>query len=235
MIKAVLFDLDGTLLQMDNDEFIKQYFKGLTAKLVKNGADGNKVAAAVWHGTELMAKSDGSRMNKENFWLGFAEAYGRSPNEKESALFDEFYEKDFDEIKEISAYNEGAREVIDILKSKGIRTVLATNPVFPPIATAKRMSWTGIGFDDFELVTHYENSRFCKPSKGYYLDIIKAIGVLPEECLMVGNDAFEDMMALKLGMDGFLVTDWLINKKNEDISVYRRGSFAELIEYVKSL
>lgn len=33
MIKAILFDLDGTLLPMDQDEFTKGYFNLLAAKL----------------------------------------------------------------------------------------------------------------------------------------------------------------------------------------------------------
>lgn len=235
MIKAILFDLDGTLLPLDNDEFIKEYFKGLVKKLAPHGADADRLTGAVWNGTKEMIKSDGARRNDESFWLGFAKAYGAPPTDEENALFDEFYEKDFDSIQRISSYNEHAREIIKIIREKGLKIALATNPVFPPIATRKRMGWTGLVPEDFDLYTHYENSRFCKPSKGYYLDVAGALGVKPEECLMVGNDAYEDMVALELGMSVYLVTDYLINKENRDISAYPHGSFTDLIEYVKSL
>ena len=36
-IKVVLFDLDGTLLPMDQDVFVKTYFKGIAAKLAPYG------------------------------------------------------------------------------------------------------------------------------------------------------------------------------------------------------
>lgn len=39
MIKAILFDLDGTLLPMDNDAFTKYYFKLLCKKLAPMGYD----------------------------------------------------------------------------------------------------------------------------------------------------------------------------------------------------
>jgi FMN phosphatase YigB (HAD superfamily) len=61
------------------------------------------------------------------------------------------------------------------------------------------------------------------------------LGVSPEECLMVGNDVNEDMIAETLGMKVFLLKDCIINKDNKDISIYPNGSFGELMEYVKSL
>ena len=52
---------------------------------------------------------------------------------------------------------------------------------------------------------------------------------------MVGNDVDEDMIAEKLGMKVFLLTDCLLNKNGKDISGYRQGSFAELMEYISEV
>lgn len=117
----------------------------------------------------------------------------------------------------------------------GFRVALATNPIFPAVATESRVRWAGLEPDDFELYTTYENSKFCKPNPGYYSEIIKKLKCSAEECLMVGNDVTEDMIAEKLGMKVFLLTDCLINKENKDITSYPCGSFDELIEYVNSL
>lgn len=46
---------------------------------------------------------------------------------------------------------------------------------------------------------------------------------------MVGNDVSEDMVAKRVGMQVFLLTDCLINKENRDISLYPNGSFEELV------
>ena len=111
----------------------------------------------------------------------------------------------------------------------------ATNPVFPRIATQKRIRWAGLSEDDFLLYTTYENSRHCKPNPSYYLDVLEECGLRAEECLMVGNDAIEDMVPLSLGMKVFLLTDCLYNKKDVDISDYPRGGFDEMWEYINSL
>lgn len=52
---------------------------------------------------------------------------------------------------------------------------------------------------------------------------------------MVGNDVDEDMVAEKLGMKVFLLTDCLINKTGADIDLYPHGSFPELMAFVRNL
>lgn len=129
-----------------------------------------------------------------------------------------------------------AAEVIRLAKEMGLRVGLATNPIFPAVATMARISWAGLSPDDFEIVTTYENSSFCKPNPEYYLDICKKLDMLPSETLMVGNDAEEDCLAgEKAGLSVFLLTCCLLNKKDLDISRYKQGGFPELIGYLKTL
>ena len=52
---------------------------------------------------------------------------------------------------------------------------------------------------------------------------------------MVGNDAYEDMVAQKLGMKVFLLTHSLINDKDIDISIYPNGDFDDLRDYIMTL
>lgn len=120
-------------------------------------------------------------------------------------------------------------------KKKGYRVVLATNPLFPAIATQTRIGWAGLTPEDFELYTTYENSGFCKPNPEYYKEILGKLQLSPEECVMIGNDVSEDMIAKDLGMKVFLITDCLLNKENKDISVFPNGSFAEAIAYIEQL
>ena len=110
---------------------------------------------------------------------------------------------------------------------------LATNPLVPAIATESRIRWAGLEPSDFELYTTYENSGFCKPNPDYYKNILDRIGCTAEECLMVGNDVAEDMVARTLGMGVFLLTDCLINKNNSDISGYPQGDFDTLKSYLQ--
>ena len=152
---------------------------------------------------------------------------------KDQPVFEDFYRKEFQLVKETCGYQEEAAKLIQVLKEKGYRLVLATNPLFPAIATESRIGWAGLKREDFEWVTTYENSRFCKPNPDYYREILERMGMKPEETLMVGNDVGEDMVARKLGIQVFLLTDCLINKKQEDISCYPSGSYEELYRFLQ--
>ena len=138
-------------------------------------------------------------------------------------------------MQEACGFHPGAKEVVETVKQKGLMAVLATNPLFPAVATKARMGWAGLSPEDFVYYTTYENSSYCKPNLKYYEMILEEIGVKPQECLMVGNDVQEDMIAEKLGMEVFLLTDCLINSKEQDISGYPKGGFAELLEYIRGL
>lgn len=233
-ISTVLFDLDGTLLPMDQDVFIKAYFGGLARKLAPYGYDSKELVGAIWQGTAMMVKNDGSVLNEERFWDAFSEIYGERARNDEKILAD-FYENEFDLVQKSCGYDKRARDVIDFLKERNISRVLATNPIFPPIATRKRISWAGLDERDFSLVTNYSNSHFCKPNPDYYREILSRLDLDPSECLMVGNDVSEDMIAKDLGMSVFLLTPCLINKNNEDICAYPNGDFDDLISYLKDL
>jgi len=233
-ITTVLFDLDGTLVPMDQDVFVKDYFSRIAAKLAHHGYEPKKLVDTIWHGTEAMIRNDGSSTNEKVFWEFAVSAYG-DKIVQDKKHFDEFYETEFDKIKDVCGYNPAAAKIIYGLKERGYRVALATNPVFPSRATQWRIGWAGLKPEDFELYTTYENSRFCKPNLDYYRDIMNQLNVKPEECLMVGNDVGEDMVARQLGMTVFLLTDCMINKHGEDISKYPHGGFDELSAYLEAL
>ena len=198
----VFFDLDGTLLPMDMDEFTMGYFQMLAAKAAPRGYEPKSLVKGIWHGVSAMVQNDGHCTNEEAFWEDFAKIYGEQAL-KDKPLFNEFYANEFQNA--------------------------------PSIATQSRIRWTGLEPDEFEFYTTYENIGWCKPNLDYYREVLRRAGVNAQECLMVGNDVGEDMIAADLGMKVFLVKDCLINKSDEDISKYPNGSFAELREYVGKL
>ena len=234
MIKTILFDLDGTLLPMDQEVFVRDYLSRMAAFLAPHGYDPQLLTKAVWAGTGAMVKNDGKAINEDVFWQVFNSAVGRDAKQ-DLALFEEFYRTEFQKAKDSCGFNPAAVEAIRQIKDMGYRLILATNPLFPAIATYSRAGWAGLNPEDFELVTTYENSRFCKPNPDYYREILGKIALDGSQCLMVGNDVGEDMIAGTLGMKTFLLTDCLINKTAEDITQYPHGSFPELLHYIRSL
>ncbi|MBQ8611246.1 MAG: HAD family hydrolase [Oscillospiraceae bacterium] len=232
-MKTVLFDLDGTLLPMDQDEFLKAYFGGLAAHLAPHGFEPDKLVRSIWAGTAAMVNNDGSLTNEGAFWKCFEEIFGPDARKSESVL-DEYYRTDFQKVQQVCGYAPQAKALVDELKSAGVRVILATNPLFPAIATHSRIRWAGLQPEDFELVTTYENACHCKPNPEYYRDILTQLDLNAADCIMVGNDVGEDMIAQQLGMQVFLLTPCLINKNNEDISTWPHGDFAELRAFLRS-
>ncbi len=232
-IKAVLFDLDGTLLPQDQDVFVKAYFGALAECMAPHGYEPERLVETVWKGTAAMMKNTGENTNESVFWKVFTEEYGEQ-SLSDKPLFDEFYKTGFDAVRNTCGFNPDVSGIVSKL-SERFRLIVATNPIFPITASESRIRWAGLDPVQFELVTSYENSRYSKPSAGYYSDIAAFAGLHTEECLMVGNDVRDDMSAAAVGMKVFLLTDCLINKKDVDISLYPHGGFDDLIRYIDSL
>lgn len=233
MLDTILFDLDGTLLPMDQIAFVEAYVKQLCRRYVPCGYDKDKIVKALWKGTFAMIENDGSCPNEDRFWNCFDEYLGDTAIIRDT--IPAFYVEEFDAVKEIITPTELSRRIIDVLQDKGYDLVLATNPLFPPVGVQTRLSWVGLNPEDFSLITHYENSTFCKPFPGYYREILQKLGKTPEQCRMVGNNPLDDMSAVKLGLDGYLVTDYLENEKNLPTDGFAQGSLEDVLAWAKAL
>lgn len=234
MTNTFIFDLDGTLLPMPDQElFTRYYFKAISKKLAAHDIDPEHLIKAIWAGTEAMIRNDGTMTNEERFWNVFSGLMGSKSRELET-VFNHFYRNEFEEAKLATSVNPNAAECIRLLRSKGYLVILATNPIFPRVATLARIGWAGLDPEDFGLITTYENSSYCKPNLKYYEEVLDHIGRIPEECIMIGNDVKEDMCASRLGMDTYLLKECLINSEGEDISCYKQGDFNDLLEVIKA-
>ena len=233
-IKNILFDLDGTLLPMDQDIFVEKYTKGLAKHMMPYGYDPQLLIKGLWKGTGAMIKNDGSRTNEEVFWEVFSAVLGRDARADIDTI-EQFYLTDFQNVKNDCGFNASSAEIINMLKSNGFNLILATNPLFPSIATYSRVRWAGLAPEDFSFITTYENASFCKPNPEYYAELLAKTGCKPEESVMVGNDVDDDMAVEALGMKSFLLTDCLINKSDTDISRWPHGSFDGLERWLNQL
>ena len=233
-MNTILFDLDGTLLPMDTEGFLDTYTKSLESRINSAGFDSKKVISAVWTGMDAMLHNEGVLTNEDMFLKTFEECLGGETKKIVKELY-KFYHKDFLVSKLNTSPTSLANECVNILKEKGYELVIATNPVFPAIATNQRIAWAGLNIDDFALVTTYENTCYTKPNLNYYKKILQTLGRQPEDCLMVGNDVDEDMCVVKLGIDVFLIKECLINRGRSDISDYKQGDWNTFKEFVQSL
>ena len=230
-MKTILFDLDGTLLPMDQDAFVKYYMGLLAQKMAPHGYEPEKLVEAVWKGVGAMVRNSGQQKNETVFWDCFAGTFGAQVRQ-DLPLFESFYENEFQQAQAATGFNPAARQTVDWLRDAGYELVLATNPIFPQVATYSRLRWAGFQPEDFSLITTYENSTSCKPNLAYYQEILQKIGRAPSECLMVGNDVTEDLCVRELGMEAFFLTDCLINREQRDLTGVPQGSFDALRTFV---
>ena len=234
-ITTVLFDLDGTLIGMDQDAFIRLYFSTILKKLVSLGYDSELMYDSLEKSIRATKTNDGTVTNETRFWQTFDEVSGGLSGALRSEL-DSFYQDEFDSVLEGSCYPyPRACEIIECARRKGLGVVLATNPLFPAVATYKRIRLGGMDPDLFDYVTAYENSSACKPNPEYFRELLKKLGLKAEECVMIGNDTKDDFSAHELGIPVFVLTECLINQGEVDINDYPHGDFDGLIRYIESL
>lgn len=235
--EVFLFDLDGTLLSIEADEFLKYYFGALSTKFQDLCADQEDFIGLLMGSTKKMIKNDGSCSNQEAFMEDFMEKMeikDRAEAEKIKERFEEFYQSEFAALDQYFELDrETPAEIIEHLKGQGKKLVLATNPLFPKEAVAARLSWIGIDASDFELLTHYENMSYAKPNLNYYQEILEKIDAEPEDCLMIGNDLKEDAVASELGIETLIIEDKLIEREESDYPVAWQGSLKEFKDLIK--
>lgn len=230
---TVLFDLDGTLLPMDTKAFEGLYFTGLCSKLAEK-IDSKKLIDCIWQATKAMILNDGTCLNRDAFAKVFQETTGIDYYENEGDFL-EYYNEDFQVCKKACKVSELSKKIVQTLQSKGYRVAIATNPIFPAVATNWRLEWLGMNANQFELVTTFDNSSHAKPNPAYYQEVCDTLQVNPKQCVMIGNDVQEDGVAKTIGMNVKLVEDCLINTKNASTDAFELGSLQDVYEWSQEL
>lgn len=232
-MNTILFDLDGTLLPMDVEEFTHRYFGLILQTMNEKGFDGKMILDAILSSTKAMILNDGKKTNEEVFWENFTSLSNLSKDLMEPH-FNDFYEHVFDQI-DSHVQSKNMKQAVNILKEKNYRLILSTNPLFPRIATLKRIQWAGLDPNDFDYITTYENSSACKPNLAYYEEIIDKLDLDIKECMMVGNDVQEDGILEKIGIPVYLVSDYLLNRNNQKITTFDITDSDAFLKYVQNL
>ena len=209
VLAGVLFDLDGTLLEIDLDAFLRDYFAALgpvVAEVMGTGASVEVALQAVMTSTEAMTLPHADTTNREAFNATFRRLTGTDLDLDEYALpFERFYAEVFPTLRGKMVPRAGAREAVETALSLGLKVAIATNPIFPLSAIRERMRWAHIEDLHVQVITSYETMHATKPLSGYYSQTADMLGVDPRNCLMVGDDRTLDMAAADVGMRTFYV------------------------------
>ena len=205
-ITTLLFDIDNTLIMFDEDAFVPIYGKYIHNYFLQEIPSYEEFMKLFLHSTHSMLKKEPIGLtNLEKFALDFSNVINLPPNII-TERFLQFYNKEFDNLAVVVSAAPLARSLLQ-LTTQHFNLVAATNPLFPDIATQKRLQWGGIESPNIPWleVTVADVYSTAKPHLEYYLELLQKIDKTPEECLMIGNDKINDMIAGKLGIKTFLV------------------------------
>jgi len=228
--KTALLDLDGTLLPMEIDDFLNAYFKLLTDEF-SGIFEAKEFINNLMYATEQMINNNGEKVNSEIFIEEFFALFQVDNQQEIMEKFDFFYKERFPLLKSQVNHKGLSSRLIEILKEEGYSLVLATNPIFPAEAIEERLRWVNVNPEDFSLITNYENMHYCKPNINYYKEIIEKLDLKAADCLMIGNDAQEDMVVADLGIKTYLVTDFLIDRNEDEKKIHWQGTMEELLNH----
>lgn len=232
-MNTILFDLDGTLLPLDTAMFEKIYFQELT-KSFSDIMTSEELTKNIWGATKTMVSNLEHKTNEDIFMSDFSKRI-RYDLLKIKQRFDDFYDTSFFKVKEAVKDVQSIKESVKILKEKGYKIIIATNPLFPIKAIHHRIHWAGFDPEEFSYISCFEKNHYCKPQLKYYEEILNDISKSPEECLMVGNDVQEDLISKQLGIKTYLITDNLLHRTKDEIISDYIGKYNDFYEFVKTL
>jgi FMN phosphatase YigB (HAD superfamily) len=231
MIRALLLDLDDTLLGNDLDTFMAGYFALLSAYARPRFDEKAFLKHLLLATQTVINDTDSTTTNDAVFWRSFEALTGGKRAELEP-FFQGFYETEFRWLRASTVMRPAAATVVRTALDHGLAVVIATNPLFPRAAIEQRLEWAGIPAANhpYALVTAYENMHATKPQQAYYHEIVAAVGCAPHEALMVGDDWKNDIApAAAAGLHTYWITS--ANSTPRDPALIRGwGSLDELAE-----
>ncbi|MCS1351709.1 HAD family hydrolase [Mechercharimyces sp. CAU 1602] len=227
MRRVVCFDLDGTLLPMNTGAFVQTYMESITPHMMEVAPPKHLYQSVMDAFKQMVKSTDGVKTNAEVFWHHFLPAIGKDEAEI-LPIFEQYYADHFPKLKRYVEPNPLSRQIVQTLIERGYDVVVATNPVFPRIAIEERLQWAGVYDLPLNMVTFSEETHYCKPNPQYYQEIVDRLGVKAEDCMMIGNDVQEDLVAQTLGMKTYLVTDCLIDRGTPQYQPDEQGSLEDL-------
>lgn len=209
MIKAVLLDLDNTLLNNADRVFAAEYMRLVDMFFQEHWGYPDMSASIRQMIKHVSGPHDFQLSNTENAVRLIAEATGRSADAISQA-YRIFYADSYPQLQQYTQANPLSAVLVDYLLQRQYAVVIATNPLFSDDAIRQRIAWAGIP-DTLAaqvFITSSDNMHFAKPDPAYYAEIIARVGVEPDEALMVGDQRVNDIQpARQIGLHTFHITD----------------------------
>ncbi len=234
MLKAILFDLDDTLLGNSIEAFMPAYSRALSSH-VAHLVPPERLLSELMRASRVMMGNDGSGpTNEQVFAAAFYPALGYEREELEP-LFERFYAEEFPKLQPLTQRRPEARALVEWAFERGLQVVIATNPLFPRTAIEQRLDWAGVPVTEFDyaLVTVYEDMHATKDSPAYYREILEHLGRRPDECLMAGDHWEWDVATpASVGIPAYWVTDPGEEPPADQVTPVGQGRLVDLLAWL---
>lgn len=203
-MRALLLDLDGTLLDLDGDEFLEAYAQ-VVADWMAPLMPPARFTEALWSAAiPLMVNEHPGVPNRVALWNGLAQALDVPADRLEQTFLDGLAHHDLTSILPGGHPSPGAHRLIAAARKRRLKVAVATMPIYPRIVVDERLRRARLDRVDWDAVATYD-MHAVKPHPSYWRELADDLATEPDECLVVGDDYFRDMSARRTGMQTFYV------------------------------
>lgn len=181
MTKAIIFDLDGTLLDTLEDIAISANYALTTLGFKAEPRD--KYRYYVGEGVVKLFENIFASTPQENVII-----------QKAVRLFEEHYTKQFNQNTKLY---EGVSKMLSFLQKRGYKMAILSNK---PDSFVKRCAFKYLKKWHWEVVYGAREKIPRKPHPQGALDIAEALQVSPQECFYLGDTSIDMITANRAGM-----------------------------------
>ena len=226
---TVLFDLDETLLATNMRQFLPRYFEFLSQAFSHLGSHDQIVQQTNFAVGKMLANQDPGKTLQEVFAENFYPQLGTTEQACQS-LIESFYRHEYPHLKPITQFIPEASQLVAWCQATGMTMAIATNPLFPAIATRQRIDWAGLDPEDFYFYTSYNDFHFTKPHLAYYAEVLGRLGWPEHPIVMIGDNLTDDLSP----MDTFGAETFWVHH-GQDHAAREGGTLSEVKPWLQQM
>ncbi|MBO4919692.1 MAG: HAD family hydrolase [Erysipelotrichaceae bacterium] len=212
--KAYLFDLYGTLADIHTDEWKLPFWKSISKAFCSHGADYEAKELRTSYFSEVTRQKKEKREAGHEIEIDLREVFTELFRKKGISLKEEELHKTARLFRELSRTRlrpyAHTRELLLKLHEQGKEVYLLSNA--QSIFTMEELRILKLD-DLFDDILISSDCGYRKPDPIVFDILMKRNGLVPKDCLMIGNDLYSDILgANRAGVDSLYIRTALSSK-----------------------